>query len=175
LKNDLSTLKNLHDDFYVVKSLVYDKCGFEITDLCAEEESKEYGACHYKLNGKEIKFRVSKITPTKPGQFVTIWKRSINGITQPFDISDGIDFILITARTEDNFGLFIFSKSVLAYKGVITSNGKEGKRGIRVYAPWDKVTSKQAERTQFWQSKYFLRIKNNGTTDIGLAKKLFSI
>jgi hypothetical protein len=49
-----------------------------------------------------------------------------------------------------------FLKSVLADKGIITKNGKEGKRGIRVYPPWDIATNKQAEKTQSWQTKYFL-------------------
>ena len=51
-------------------------------------ESAEYGACSFKLNGKTIQFRVSKITPTKTGQFVTIWKRNKEGITEPFDNAD---------------------------------------------------------------------------------------
>jgi len=36
----------------------------------------------------------------------------------------------------------------LADKSIISKNGKLGKRGIRVYPPWDMVTNKQAEKTQ---------------------------
>ena len=61
---------------------------------------------------------------------------------------------------------------MLADKGIITRNGKEGKRGIRVYPPWDIVTSKQAEKTQSWQTKYFLTIKNDNSTDLDLINKL---
>jgi hypothetical protein len=74
-------MKTIHDDFYVAKSLLYDKCGFNLTEPTAETESSEYGACHFKLNGNEIQFRVSKITPAKTGQFVTIWKRDEHGVT----------------------------------------------------------------------------------------------
>jgi hypothetical protein len=44
----------------------------------------------------------------------------------------------------------------LADKGIITKNGKEGKRGIRVYPPWDIATNKQAEKTQRWQMLFLM-------------------
>jgi hypothetical protein len=173
-ENTLTTLNSIHSDLKVVKELVYDKCGFDLTNLQKNLESVEYGACSFGLNGKAIQYRVSKITPTKTGQFVTIWKRNKDGITEPFDISDDIDFIIITSKSGNNFGQFIFPKSVLADNGIITRKGKEGKRGIRVYPPWDIATNKQAEKTQSWQTKYFLTIKKDNTTDLDLTKKLFT-
>lgn len=163
-------MKTIHEDFYVAKSLVYDKCGFELTEPTVENESSEYGACHFKLNGSEVKFRVSKITSTKSGQFVTIWKRGEQGVTQPFSETDELDFIIICSRSNENFGQFIFPKAVLMEKGIIIGKGKEGKRGIRVYPPWDKPTNKQAEKTQNWQTKYFIHINNSPNFDA--AKKL---
>jgi hypothetical protein len=71
-------------------------------------------------------------------------------------------------------GQFIFPKSVLADKGIVTRNGKEGKRGIRVYPPWDLTTNKQAKRTQSWQTKYFITIKNDNSTDLVLTKRLLT-
>ncbi len=174
LENTLTLLNSIHNDLKIVKELVYDKCGFDLTDLKQNLESKEYGACSFVLNGKTIQQRISKITPTKTGQFVTIWKRNENGITEPFDNSDDFDFVIITARNDNNFGQFIFPKSVLADNGIITQNGKEGKRGIRVYPPWDIVTNKQAMKTQNWQTKYFLTIKNDNKTDLDLATKLLT-
>ena len=172
LENTLTLLNSIHNDLKIVKELVYDKCGFDLTDLKQNLESKEYGACSFVLNGKTIQQRISKITPTKTGQFVTIWKRNENGITEPFDNSDDFDFVIITARNDNNFGQFIFPKSVLADNGIITQNGKEGKRGIRVYPPWDIPTSKQAEKTQLWQTKYFYSISSD-SFDQDLVKKLF--
>lgn len=170
-ENTLTLLTSIHSDLKVVKELVYDKCGFDLTNLKQNKESKEYGACTFKLNGKTIKHRISKITPTKTGQFVTIWKRNNDEIIEPFNNSENFDFVIITARNDNSFGQFIFPKSVLADKGIITRNGKEGKRGIRVYPPWD-TTTKQAKKTQTWQTKYFFTIKNDNTTDLDLAKKL---
>ena len=133
-----------------------------------------YGACSFDLGGHKIEYRVSKITPTKTGQFVTIWKRNQEGITAPFDISDDIDFIVITAKGEDKIGQFVFSKTILAEKGIISQNGKDGKRGIRVYPPWDTATNKQAEKTQSWQTKHFLIIDNVVTADPELMRKMLN-
>lgn len=171
-KNTLVTLNSIISELEVAKELVYDRCGFDLINLKQNLESAEYGACSFKLNGNTIQFRVSKITPTKTGQFVTIWKRNKGGITEPFDISDDIDFVIITSKSGENFGQFIFPKSVLVENGIITKNGKEGKRGIRVYPPWDIATNKQAEKTQSWQIKYFLTIKKDTKADLDLIKKL---
>lgn len=159
-------------DISMAQEQLYKPCGFEITDLRVEKESAEYDAHTFKLNKLSIIYRASKITPTKVGQFVTIWKRNSQGITEPFHISDDIDFIVISVRNGNHFGQFIFPKSVLIDKGIISSSKKEGKRGIRVYAPWDKTENKQAIKTQKWQTDYFISINNN-FSDIDLAKKLF--
>ena len=172
-KADLKVNKNLQYHLHNAKILVYDKCGLDLGELTIEDESQEYGACTFRLNDLKIKFRISKITPTKTGQFVTIWKRNKEGVTQPFDLTDEIDFIVISSQNGDNFGQFIFPKSVLLDKGIMTGNTKEGKRGIRVFPPWDTVTNKQAEKTQLWQTKYFVRIDNSDKTNCNLAKQLF--
>ena len=172
-ENTLKIINSFHSDLKIAKELVYDKCGFNLTDPKLNTESLEYGACSFALNGLIIQHRVSKITPTKTGQFVTIWKRNVEGITKPFDFSDELNFIIITSKNGNNFGQFIFPKSILADKGIITKNGKEGKRGIRVYPPWDIATNKQAEKTQSWQTKYFLTINKNGVDHI-FTKKLLS-
>jgi hypothetical protein len=169
----ISIMNSFHNDLKIAKELVYDKCGFNLTKLSLDAESTAYGSCSFELNGRTVQYRIAKITPTKTGQFVTIWKRNNYGITEPFNISDNIDFIIISTRSEDNFGQFIFPKSVLAEKGIITQNGKVGKRGIRVYPPWDFTTNKQAQQTQIWQIKYFLTINKDDLIDVNLINKLF--
>jgi hypothetical protein len=155
-----------------VKEAMYDKCNFEFTNLKFNKESKEYGACTFEINGKKIEYRISKITPTKIGQFVSIWKRNKNGITEPFDVLDDFDFIVITAKSADKIGQFIFPKSILAENGIITQNEKVGKRGIRVYPSWDNVISKQAEKTKSWQRNFFVEISSYKDADLGLCKRL---
>lgn len=167
-------MRSKHIDLIIAKELVYDKCDFDLTNQKAEIESTEYEGCKFRLNDARIIYRASKITPTKTGQFVTIWKRNSKGKTEPFNILDEIDFIIISTRCNDNLGQFIFPSSVLLDKGIISGNNKQGKRGIRVYPPWDKVANKQAERTQKWQVEYFLQILNNDSTDLIRAKMLLS-
>lgn len=173
LENALKTLNSFQNDLKNIKELVYDQCDFRLTNPQINMESKEYGACKFLLNKKAIEHRVSKITPTKNGQFVAIWKRNKDDKTEPYDILDPIDFIVITAKKNNNLGQFIFPKGILADKGIITANGKRGKCGIRVYPPWDITESNQAQKTQIWQTKYFLTIKNDHSTDLNLARTLF--
>jgi hypothetical protein len=170
----MTSENSLYSILKFVQKMVYNKCGFGLANLKLNSESAEYGACSFELNGKIIEHRVSKITPAKTGQFVTIWKRNKNGITEPYDISDKIDFVVITSKSGDNIGQFVFPKQVLADNGIISQNGKDGKRGIRVYPSWDITTNKQSEKTKNWQSKYFITIKST-YTDFNLARKLFGI
>jgi hypothetical protein len=149
-------------------------CGFECSDPIAETESAEYAAYRFELNGFAVVYREAKITPTKIGQFVTLWKRNANEIIEPFEISDAIDFVVINTQDKKRFGQFVFPKSVLFSKGVFSGNNKDGKRAIRVYPPWDVTTSKQAQQTQQWQLKYFLEIPAANEIDLTLAKRLYS-
>ena len=168
----MTTTISLYSDLNFIKELVYDKCSLGLTNLKMKVESVEYGACSFELDGHKIEHRISKITNTKAGQFVTIWKRNKNGKTVPFDILDPIDFIAITSKCGDNMGQFIFPKLLLVDKGIISQNGKGGKRGIRVYPSWDSVTNKQAEKTQSWQTNYFITIKKENAIDFDLVKKI---
>jgi hypothetical protein len=158
-----------------IKELVFDKCGFELRNLEIDKESTEYCACKFDLNTVKILFRVAKITPTKIGQFVTFWKRSEKGPIEPYAVSDEIDFFVINTKSDNKFGQFIFPKSVLSQQGIISTHLKEGKRGIRVYPPWDLTMSKQAQKTQKWQLEYFLEIPLNKFVNLDRAKQLYAI
>jgi len=157
----------------LANKLLYDACGYNLTNLIENPESAEYGACSFELNEHKVQYRISKITPTKTGQFVTIWKRNEAGITAPFDFADEVDFIIISSRNGADFGQFIFPKIVLVEKGILSRNGEDGKRGIRVYPPWDLVASKQAEKTQAWQTKFFVKITEDKSTDLKIESELF--
>ena len=164
----INITNSVHEDLKLAES-VYSKYGFYLSKLKPAKESLAYAACSFQLNEKKIAFRVSKITPTKPGQFVSIWKRNGAGLTVPFDASDEFDFLIISSRVGDNWGQFIFPKSELIRNGVISKSAGGGKRGIRVYTPWDKLLNRQAEKTQSWQIRYFLALNQ---LDIDLHEKL---
>lgn len=169
------TAESFQNDLQLAKKLLYNECGFQLQNLVWNPESTNYGACSFELSNYKIQYRVANITPTKIGQFVAIWKRNNNGITAPFDVADSLDFLIISVRDSENFGQFIFPKSVLVSKGIVSQNEKGGKRGIRVYAPWDKPINKQAIKTQAWQVNYFVEIKENSILDLELVKKFLSI
>jgi hypothetical protein len=154
-----------------IKTEVYDKCSLEISGFKKELEGTEYNACQFELNGMKIICRSSKITPKKVGQFVTFWKRNKKGITEPFKETDQIDFYVINVNSENNFGQFVFPKSVLIKKGIISTEIKDGKRGFRVYPKWDKAQNKQAVKTQKWQLNYFFEI--NPSIDLIKASELY--
>ena len=175
VENTLTTFNSIHSDLKVMKELVYDKCGFDFTNLKQNLESKEYEACSFELDGKTVQYRCSKITPTKIGQFVTIWKRNSKGITEPFDISDKFEFYIIATRQNEKIGLFIFPKAVLYENKILSDKTWGGKRGIRVYPIWDVTTNKQAQKTQLWQTKYFLDISPDNEIDLTKAKNLLSL
>lgn len=174
ISKNVWTISNaMHNDLLLVKTFVYDRCGFHCTHPTPENESVDYGAYTFKINGKSVRYRISKITPTKTGQFVTIWKRNGNGPIEPFEISDDIDLVIISTRNNDHFGQFVFPKSVLVDKRIFSGNIVEGKRGIRVYPPWDRTTNRQAQKTQQWQLEYFLEIPSGNSIDLARAKKLY--
>jgi hypothetical protein len=161
------------DDLSVIQQHIFDACGFDYTKPIQEPESSEYHGCYFTLNNLHVKFRTAKITPSKIGQFVTLWKRVESGIIAPFEDTDSIDLVIINVESRNRFGQFIFPKSVLCQQGIFTISQKEGKRGFRVYPPWDETTNKQAIKTQIWQLNYFLDLSDIHTFDIEHAKAFY--
>ncbi len=161
------------NEILISQNKVFEPLDLRILDIRPEAESEDYGAWLFTLNTCKILFRIAKSTPTKIGQFVTLWKRENNGPIQPFDASDDIDLFVIWSRKGRHAGQFVFPKSVLVSKNIVTENDKEGKRAIRVYGPWEDATSHQAKQTQKWQCQYFLDLSEGKTVDLAKAKALY--
>lgn len=159
-----------HPDLLAAQKSVYDPMGLTCSKLMPEAESREYGACTFEINNKTIKFRVAKITPTKIGQFVTFWKRIGDGPIMPYDIADPVDLFIVSVRSGQKLGQFIFPKNILCQKGFVSKVGIGGKRAMRVYPPWDITNSPQAKKTQAWQLMYFFEIYP--TIDTTIVQKL---
>jgi len=165
---------NLSSEMFRTKSLVYDTCDFDFTNFIPESESKEYGACSFNLNGISVTSRISKITPTKTGQFVTLWKRNKDGVICPHQLNEATDLYVINCFKENLFGQFVFSKDVLIEKGILSSPQTKGKPGFWVYSTWDVTENKQAQKTQKWQLDYFLENKEGVELDLNRIKTLCS-
>ncbi|MFF4183753.1 MepB family protein [Streptomyces sp. NPDC001691] len=164
----------LHCDLLAAQTLVYGPSGFDCSRPEPEPESAEYVAHRFTLDGQAVRFRVAKTTPTKVGQFVTVWQRSSKGPIRPFDAADGVDLFVISSRDDDGFGQFVFPTEVLCDRGIVSRKGGGGKRGFRVYPPWVTTTSRQARSTQAWQVSHFLNLGHDGgPVDVERARALY--
>lgn len=163
----------MNSDLFVAQENIYEPSGFFISNLARESESQEYNALKFEMNNKHIQFRTAKITPTKVGQFVTLWKRIGKGPIQPYDLADPIDLFVVSVRSTEHFGQFVFPKSVLWEKDIVSKEAVGGKRAMRVYPPWDKTDNRQAQKTQAWQLLYFFEIDLSRPFDVAKIQQLF--
>lgn len=92
----------------------------------------------------------------------------------PYDFNDSFDFLVVSVRAENHLGQFVFPKTVLCEKGVVSCNGKKGKRAIQVYPPWDKTDNSRAKKTQIWQLQYFIKFSEHNF-DFSRMRYLFDI
>ncbi len=171
----MNSLDSIHPDLLIAKNRAYEPAGLLPVNPVRENESREYAAAEFSMNERRIKFRSAKITPTKTGLFVTLWKRIGSGPIMPFDIEDPIDFFVISVRKGDRLGQFVFPKDALLKEGALSQSGKGGKRAIRVYPTWDTTDSKQAQKTAAWQSVYFFEIPPFEQPDLNKIRQLFHL
>lgn len=143
--------------------------GYPSSEPRADVESRDYGAHAFEVNGHRAVFRVAKTTPTKDGQFVTLWKRTADsGPIRPFDSSDGIGLFVVSVRGEAGFGQFVFPQRALIAHGVVSQDFIGGKRAVRVYPPWSRPGNRTARATQRWQLEHFCPIPDQA----GALKRL---
>jgi len=161
-------------DFLFVKKVIFESIGLQSENFIPEVESQAYRAATFSMNEYSVKFRVAKITPTKKGQFVTLWKRIGKGPIIPFDLTDPIDFFMILIRDGSESGLFVFPKSILLEKKIVSKSGKGGKLAMRIYPSWVTADSKQARATQIWQLSYFFKIESGQILKKVELDRLFS-
>jgi len=157
-----------------IEKLLLKVDGQNISNFTIENECEEYFGFNFQIKNLNFKFRKSKITPKKVGQFVTLWKRNAEKQTEPFNENDNFDFYIFASEQDENFGFFMFSKKLLIEKNILSTKSKEGKRGFRLYPTWTKTENKQAEKTQSWQTKYFIDFKNKEQDNIEKLKSLMN-
>ncbi|MCP1411545.1 MepB family protein [Paenarthrobacter sp. A20] len=154
----MHTERMIHPDVAEAQQLMH-MLGRECSLPVPEEDNAEYGAATATSGTALIRFRVGKLTPTKVGLFVAVWRRSAAGGTEPFPAdgpsADPGDTLVVSAREAENSGHFVFPLSALVDHGIGSVDGIGGKRGFRVYPPWSLTSNRQARKTQGWQSEYF--------------------
>ncbi|MFL9998731.1 MepB family protein [Paraburkholderia sediminicola] len=158
-----------------VARFAYEAAGMKVSGpVLRESESADYGACRFALDGRNIVFRVAKTTPTKIGQFVTLWKRPGPGhAIAPLDAGDAVDFVVVCTANASRQGQFVFDRKILIEKGVMSSPESPGKRAIRVYPPWSNPVAAEAVKTQKWQVQYFVDVSERGPIDQAHLRYLF--
>ncbi len=77
-------LNNFNDTIRNLNNIVYQPNNLIITNLKKKKSNAEYAGCFIHLNHKSIRFRKSKVTPNKIGQFVSFWEKDDNMQNQAF-------------------------------------------------------------------------------------------
>ena len=154
----------------------YEPAGMKVTkEPKREEESSEYGACRLSLNGYDIVFRVAKTTPTKIGQFVTVWKRLHKGAPNtPLDSEDGISFLIVSVFDTTHQGQSVFNRKTLLERGIFSDRAEGGKLSFRIYPPWTHPVADAAIKTQRWQVPHFFSLTPGTTIDLSQIRRLFA-
>ncbi len=147
--------------------------GLVCSPAIVEADNAEYGAAISAIGRSPGRFRVGKLTPTKVGLFVTVWRRSLGGSTEPLPAEECIDVLVVCVREDSRFGAFAFPKAALVKHGVVSVGGAGGKRGFRVYPPWSATTNRQAKKSQQWQCSYFFEMADGSAIDAQRAIRLF--
>jgi len=150
-------------------------------------QNSKYEALEFSIDGKKILYRKGNVTPDRPGNFLSIWKRPDENSTDPrrtmpYEEHD-LDYLFVEVSDCDisKRGIYIFPLTVLVNKGVVTSNKAKGKMAFRVFPPWtssrgelkSKVFSDSAKKTQRWQSNFFLWIEDNEIVDLDKFNNIF--
>lgn len=131
-------------------------------NLYLDSEAEAYFGRRFTVNSLKYHFRIGKITPSKAGHFVTFWRRTSEGPIAPFHLEDHFKCLIIWVKNQSHQGFFLLTKSTLAEHEILSTGTLEGKRGFRVYAPWEITESRQASQSQAWQCEYFV--------DLGLSQ-----
>ncbi len=187
--NILTQCKYLIDvDFFLRHNLI--SKGYELTHpvvLDQYPQNSKYEALEFSIDKKKVIYRKGNLTPDRPGNFLSIWKRPDENSTEskrtmPYDKND-LDYLFVEVNDYESSkrGMFIFPLSVLINKKIITSDKAKGKMAFRVFPPWTssrgelktKVFSNSAKKTQLWQSDYFLWIEDNKIIDFEKFTKIF--
>ena len=122
--------------------------------------NKKYESINFNLNGVSFKSRLANKTPNKDGYFVSIWTKDEVGKNRPFNFDEFQDKLIINILDKSKKGQFVFTKEILAEKGIISSEKNKGKMAIRIYPSWEKDLNNTAYKTQQWQLDYFLDFSN---------------
>ncbi len=167
-------LNNFNDTIRDLNNIVYKPNNLMITNLKEEKQNAEYAGCLFHLNKKTIRFRKSKVTPNKIGQFVSFWEKDENMRNRAFSYEAAPDLLVITCIADNKLGQFIFPKEILLKEKILRTQSQTGKMAMRIYPVWDTTVSNQAKRSQTWQLHYFVDLSDINNLPIDKLLNLYS-
>jgi hypothetical protein len=153
---------------------IYNPNNLVIKNIKEEKQNSKYAGCVFQANTRTVRFRISKITPNKVGQFVSFWEKDENMQNQAFEYESSPDLLVITCSKDNKLGQFIFPKEILLKEKIFRTSLQKGKMAMRVYPIWDNPISKQAKNTQNWQLPYFIDLSNLEAVNIDRLIDLYS-
>ncbi|WP_141539972.1 MepB family protein [Bacillus cereus] len=167
-------MNNFNDTIRDLNNIVYKPNNLMITNLKEEKQNAEYAGCLFHLNNKTIRFRKSKVTPNKIGQFVSFWEKDENMRNRAFPYEAAPDLLVITCIADNKLGQFIFPKEILLKEKILRTQSQTGKMAMRIYPVWDTTVSNQAKRSQTWQLHYFVDLSDINNLPIDKLLNLYS-
>lgn len=126
--------------------------------VAPEEQNSDYESGLVSIEGERWRLRTGRVTPTKPGAFVAVWRRSEQGSTEPFPAADSTAGLLVFVVDRERRGVFRFTNERLSVLGITRSDKHPGKRGFRVYPAWCSGLNPQASRSQTAQAPAFTHL-----------------
>ncbi len=127
-----------------------------IRDEQIEGQNCAYEGFTFRFEEQFFRSRLAKKTAKKKGYFVSFWEKNEGNENQAFDYDGAADKTLIAISDNEQCGLFIFPKKVLAQQKILRSQTHKGKMAIRVYPSWETDLNAAASNTQRWQQLYFI-------------------
>jgi hypothetical protein len=125
------------------------------------------------MEKQNIFYREAKVTPDRPGAFLTLWQRPCSSKESnkpiPFK-SNQLDYLFVKVQESESenarFGVFIFPAFILSQMKILSTEKVKGKTAFRVFPPWSKdrgnkgtkVFSESAKKTQKWQLPFFVEM-----------------
>ncbi|PGE65303.1 mep operon protein MepB [Bacillus wiedmannii] len=166
-------LNKFNDVIRKLNNIIYKPNKLIITNLKEEKQNAEYAGCLFHLNHKSIRFRISKITPNKIGQFVSFWEKDDHMQNQAFSYDAAPGLLVITCIDDNKLGQFIFPKEILLKEKILKTQSQIGKMAMRVYPIWDIPVSNQAKKSQMWQLQYFVDLSDHNNLSLDKLLNLY--
>lgn len=123
-----------------------------------EEQNSDYESGTTTIDGQRWRLRTARVTATKPGAFVAVWRRSRQGNTEPFPADESVAGLAVFVEQGANRGVFWFTGEHLRELGITSSERQAGKRGFRVYPAWCAGLNREAARSQAAQAAAFVQV-----------------